>query len=341
LCYSTSTPNPTPYSNTGIINDSDYVPILTDVVVPSVLPISVTGTASNTPPQNTHSMTTRAKAGVFKPKTYTVAVPGSYDPTIEPKTTKEALSKPEWLNAMKLEYDALSLNNTWTPVDPPAGCKPIGYKWVFKSKFNVDGSFQQHKARLVAKGFHPRAGFDFHETLNPVIKPATMPVVVSLALSAYWLIRQIDVNNSFLNDELNETVYMVQLPGFSSAQKGKVCKLHKAIYGMKQAPRSWFHKLCLTLMKLGFTQAKSDSSLFTRFNTKSTLFVFIYVDDIIITGSSSTNIQSLISLLNSFFSLIDLGPLHYFLGVDVLHQQDGRLVCPNQSIFRNCYIKLR
>jgi histone deacetylase 1/2 len=134
-------------------------------------------------PTNTHSMIIRAKAGVLKPKTYVAGTLGPYCPTIEPHTVKEALSKPKWLQAMQHEYDALLKNNTWTLVDPPSRCKLIGCKWIFKTKYNADGTFQRHKARLVAKGFHQRAALDFNETLSSVIKPTTVRVILTLALS--------------------------------------------------------------------------------------------------------------------------------------------------------------
>ena len=133
-------------------------------------------------PQNTHPMTTRVKASVFKPKTYASYKEGSYDHTVEPHIVKEAMAKPEWLKAMKEEHDALIRNDTWSLVDPPPGCKPIGCKWVFKSNFNVDGSFQRHKARLVAKGYHQREGFDFKETFSPMIKPTTIRTILSLVV---------------------------------------------------------------------------------------------------------------------------------------------------------------
>jgi histone deacetylase 1/2 len=92
---------------------------------------------------------------------------------------------------MQQEYDALVNNSTLTLVDPPAGSNPIGCKWVLKYKFNVDGTFQRHKARLVAKGFNQRAGFDFNETFSPVIKPATVRVVLTIAFSSFFYQRSV------------------------------------------------------------------------------------------------------------------------------------------------------
>ncbi|XP_068476786.1 uncharacterized mitochondrial protein AtMg00810-like [Phaseolus vulgaris] len=118
---------------------------------------------------------------------------------------------------------------------------------------------------------------------------------------------------------------MQQPPGFISNNSQLVCKLNKAIYGLKQAPRSWYTKLSITLQSLGFNSTTSDPSLFVRFTHSSSLFVLIYVDDIIITRSVPTDIISLISTLSSVFALKDLGPLHHFLGIDVSTLQDGSL----------------
>jgi len=122
-------------------------------------------------------------------------------------------------------------NHTWTLTQPPQGIQPIGCKWVFKNKYNVDGSFQRHKARLVAKGFHQHAGIDYSETFSHVVKPATIHIILTITLSRQWPIHQIDINNAFLYGDLQEYVYMLQPPGFNN-DLTLVCKLHKAIYDL-------------------------------------------------------------------------------------------------------------
>ena len=271
--------------------------------------------------ENAHPMITRSKAGVFKPKTYTTTVSYAH----EPVSLKVALSSSSWLPAMQDEYRALLQNRTWSLTSLPSGAKVVGCKWIFKKKFNADGTFQRHKARLVAKGFTQSPGLDYNETFSPVVKPITIRVVLSHVVSNNWPVHQIDVNNAFLNGDLTEDVYMNQPPGFESSDPTLVCKLHKAIYGLKQAPRSWFTKLSCTLEDLGFHSTKSDTSLFIQFTNTSTIFVLIYVDDIIITGSSMHAIKSIISHLGSRFVLKDLGPLHYFLGIEVSKVADGSL----------------
>jgi histone deacetylase 1/2 len=109
---------------------------------------------------------------------------------------------------MKAEFDALQQNSTWTLVPRPSGQNVIGCKWVFKVKHKADGSLDKFKARLVAKGFTQKYGIDYSETFSPVVKPATVRLVLSLVVSTGWHLRQIDMSNAFLHGFLDETTYM-------------------------------------------------------------------------------------------------------------------------------------
>ncbi|KAL5819857.1 hypothetical protein ACOSQ4_023699 [Xanthoceras sorbifolium] len=126
----------------------------------------------------------------------------------------------------------LLTNNTWSLVEQPRNRKVIGCKSMFRIKRNPDGSILKYKARLVVKGFNQDAGFDFTETFSPVVKPATVRVILSIAVARWWILRQLDVNNAFLNGHIEEDVYMSQHQGFISSKNPKlVCKFHKALYG--------------------------------------------------------------------------------------------------------------
>lgn len=271
-------------------------------------------------PRNSHPMVTRGKNGIFKPKAFLV----DYTQT-EPTTAREALKCPEWRQAMQEEYDALLVNKTWDLVPMPTGQKVVGCKWVFKIKRNSDGSIARYKARLVAKGFHQTADIDYTETFSPVVKPITIRVLLTLALYHGWTIRQVDINNAFLHGVLTESVFMEQPDGFQvpSASPGLACHLKKAIYGLKQAPRAWYDQLSIFLKSLGFTTSRADTSLMVRLSSAHCCYVLIYVDDIIIMGSSSVAISTLISDLHRKFALKDLGPLSYFLGVEVFMPPSG------------------
>jgi hypothetical protein len=123
-------------------------------------------------------------------------------------------------------------------VDKPVGCKPIGYKWVFKKKLRPDGTIEKYKARLVAKGFTQKKDEDFFDTYSPIARLTTIRVLLSLAPSHGLLVHQMDVKTVFLNGELEEEIYMNQPDGFiAQGQEGKVCRLLKSLYGLKQAPK--------------------------------------------------------------------------------------------------------
>lgn len=131
-------------------------------------------------------------------------------------------------------------NLTWELVDLPKDRDVIGVKWIFKTKFNQDGSIQKHKARLVARGFTQKPGIDFFETFALVARLETIRTLIALAAQKNWLIYQLDVKSAFLNGVLEEEVNVEQPQGFLvEGGEDKVYKLKKALYGLKQAPRTW------------------------------------------------------------------------------------------------------
>lgn len=135
---------------------------------------------------------------------------------------------------MQAKYNVLHKNNTWSLVLKTPHMNVVGSKWVFCIKYKADGKIDKHRARLVAKGFHQTPGIDFSETINLVIKPSTVKLMLTLAASLHWPVHQIDINNTFLNGLLNETMYMTQPEGFvESARPTHVCNLNKALYGLK------------------------------------------------------------------------------------------------------------
>ena len=235
-----------------------------------------------------------------------------------PKSYKTALQTSHWKEAMQQEIQALHENHTWDLVPRPSNTNIIGSKWVFRIKFQEDGSVERYKARLVAQGYSQIEGLDYTETYSPVVKATTIRVVLTIATTSNWKLRQLDVKNAFLHGYIKETIYMEQPPGFQDPQKSdSVCKLNKSLYGLKQAPRAWFNRLSHYLLHLGFICSSADSSLFILHHNHIIILMLIYVDDIVLTGNDDSFIHHLITKLSSEFSLKDLGELQFFLGIEV------------------------
>ncbi|CAL1362597.1 unnamed protein product [Linum trigynum] len=280
------------------------------------------------PPVRSHQMLTRAQHGIFRPKKrlfHTQLAVGP--PPLEPLSVHEALQYPEWNDALHSEHSALLANSTWDLVPRLPHYHVLGNRWVYRVKHHPDGSISWFKTRLVAKGFYQRPGLDFTDTFNPVVKPVTVRTVFTLALSQSWPIAQFDVNNAFLQGPLEEEVYMVQPPGFVDPSRPQhVCRLRRAIYGLRQAPRAWYTALSAFLVDFGFRKTDSDASLFVYSHGKVLLYFLVYVDDLLLTGNDPGTLASFQHALSHRFSLKALGDVNYFLGIEVIPTSTGYIL---------------
>ncbi|KAI5355626.1 hypothetical protein L3X38_008521 [Prunus dulcis] len=315
------------------------VPVLNEQQLQVMFPFEVSDVSSSSVrnvdssvslfPINDHPMITRAKSGIVQNKefpdyqgyfTCLHAIPDLG----EPSSFKVASFSSEWRQAMKEEIDALHMQGTWILVPSPGDKNIIGSKWVYKIKRNPDGSVGRYKARLVAQGFSQEPGFDFGETFSPVVRHTTVRLVLSIAAMNQWKLRQLDVKNAFLHGDLEEEVFMKQPPGFEDSTHPQfVCKLKKSLYGLKQAPRAWNAKFTGYLPTLGFKSSHSDPSLFVQHTGNDIIILLLYVDDIIITGSSDQLIQRVVTDLSEVFEMKDMGQLTYFLGLQISYNSSG------------------
>ena len=158
----------------------------------------------------------------------------------EPTDITEALQSERWKEAADSEYQSLVDNETWELVELPIGRKPIGCRWVFKTKIGSDGKVERYKARLVAKGYTQKHGVDYNETFSPVVRYSSIRALLAFAVQNNLMIHQMDVVTAFLNGTLHEEIYMEQPPGYiNSGEENLVCKLKRSIYGLKQSSRCW------------------------------------------------------------------------------------------------------
>ncbi|GKD57925.1 ribonuclease H-like domain-containing protein [Tanacetum coccineum] len=228
----------------------------------------------NEPPR-THPMITQSQSGIVKPIERLSLHTSSLSPI--PKSPFIALKDPNW----------------------PSDVNLVRSMWLFKHKFHADGTLSHYKAQLVANSSNQQHGVDFDETFSPVVKPATIRIVLSLAVSRQWPIHQLNVKNAFLN---------------------------RSLYGLKQAPRTWFQRFTGYATRAGFSPSRCDSSLFIYTQGSQVAYLLIYVDDIILIPSSPVLLQQIVDTLHKEFDMADLGALNYFLGISAVRHPTGLFV---------------
>src|SRR6266540_6707487 len=222
------------------------------------------------------------------------------------------------------EMVAIERNRTWCLTELPPGHRPIGLKWVYKLKKDVQGVMIKHKARLVAKGYIQRQGVDFDEVFAPVARLESVRLLLAMVAQEGWIVHHMDVKSAFLNGELSEEVYVAQPPGFvAEGEEDKVLHLNKALHGLRQAPRAWNIKLDQSLGELGFRQSTCEHGVYTRGVGMSRLLIGVYVDDLIITGGDVEAIDSFKWEMTRLFQMSDLGVLSFYLSIEVKQGTDG------------------
>ncbi|KAL2345957.1 hypothetical protein Fmac_007242 [Flemingia macrophylla] len=240
---------------------------------------------------------------------------------MEPVDYNEAATDSKWVSAMKEELDMIEKHQTWELTEKPKDKNVIGVKWVYRTKFNADGSVNKHKARLVVKGYAQMFGVDFSETFSPVARLDTIRLLLALAAQKGWIIHHMDVKSAFLNGYLEEEIFVEQPEGFLvHGQEEKVYRLKKALYGLKQAPRSWYGRIDAHLISLGFEKSLSEFTLYVKKTDAGIIIVSLYVDDLLMTGSSKELIEEFKGGMKEAFEMTDLRKMSFFLGMQV--QQD-------------------
>jgi hypothetical protein len=225
---------------------------------------------------------------------------------------------------MQQEHQAIMESKTWALTKLPPRANLLETKWIYKAKRGASGKTEKLKARLVVKGYMQLAGEDYYETFAPVVKWCTIHILVAIATQKDWKIYHMDVKATFLNGPLKEIVYIVQPEGFViTGKEHLVCLLHKALYGLKQSPHTWWGTIGMKLASFGLIRSEYDYNLFYSKNTTGIAVVIIYVDDILVTRNDNIRMDSIRKSLSQEYSMIDLGELAYYIGVEYAKHDDG------------------
>ena len=200
-------------------------------------------------------------------------------------TSQEA---PFWKEAINSEVESILSNHTWKLVNLPPGNKLLQCNWIFKRIMKADGAIDKYKARLVVKGYKQREGLDYFDTYSPVTRITSIRMIIAIAAVYKLEIHQMDVKTTFLNEDLEEEIYLEQPEGFIIlGQEQKVCRLIKSLFGLKQAPKQLHAKFDEVMLSNGFKINKCDKCVYFKQTHNCFAILCLYVDDMLITGSES------------------------------------------------------
>jgi hypothetical protein len=219
--------------------------------------------------------------------------------------------------------------DTVDEVDEEQWMHVITTKWVRSIKWNSNNTIDRFKARLVARGFSQRVGVDFWDTFAATVHATSIRTFITLCKVKGMLIHQIDVKTAFLNGDIDGEIY-IRLPA-PYGRSGKVYKLKKGLYGLRQAPRLWSKKLNEILANMNFHPIKSDPCVFVNKDGDAWNYVLVYVDDILIGTKDPHRMKLIKDQLKEKLKITDKGEIGTFLGVDCATSEDGKLLTMSQG----------
>ena len=241
-----------------------------------------------------------------------------------------------WYDAMKDEMNSMAQNKVWDLVELPDGYKPIGCKWVYKTKKDSSGNIERYKARLVAKGFTQREGIDYTETFSPVSKKDSLRVILAIVAHFDFELHQMDVKTTYLNGDLEEQVYMKQPEGFSTKDSEHlVCKLKKSIYGLKQASRQWYLKFHEVISTFGFVENIMDQCIYQKISGSKVCFLVLYVDDVLLATNDLGLLREVKQYLSKNFDMKDMGEASYVIGIKITRDRQRCIFGLSQEAYIN------
>lgn len=264
-----------------------------------------------------------------------------YHAAVIPRNYKEAVSGPDrefWLESIKDELNSLEENETWEIISNRPDIRTLKTKWVFVIKDDPLSDTPRYKSRLVPMGFTQIPGVDFFETFANVARMETIRIVLTIAAKMDMFIRSVDVKTAFLQGELEEELY-IDIPEGIRQQPGKVCKLLRPLYGIKQGPACWEKRLTTFLKSMDFKASEYDPSLFIRLDQEMT-YIVCYVDDLLLVSTKKSVLDDTIKKLGKEFKIKET-PINKFVGMEILKLPDGSIFLHNKKMAQKILTQYR
>lgn len=234
----------------------------------------------------------------------------------------------EWRSAINDEVQSLLKNETWEVVNYRKGMKLLDSRWIFKKKYNQEKCV--YKARLVAKGYMQKEGVDYVETYAPVARLQTIRILLAIGNKFDLEIEHLDVKTAFLNGDLEEEVYMRPPKGIE-IEDGKVLKLRKSLYGLKQSPRCWNAKFHDVMTKLNFKRSDAEPCLYIKSSENTVSIIVLYVDDMLFLCNDKNEMNFVKERMTLEFEIKDLGSVENFMGIEINRDRKHRILTLSQE----------
>ena len=214
--------------------------------------------------------------------------------------------------------------------------KPVGCKWIFKTKRDTKCNIERYKACLVEKGFTQREGINYNENFSLVSSKDSFTMIMALVAHFDLELHQMDVKTTFLNGEIDETIYMEQLENFVIGdQESMVCKLKKSFYGLEKSTRLWYYKFHKIISSFSFVINRADDCIYHKFSGSKYIFLVLYVDDILLATNDLNLLCDTKKFLSNNFEMKDLGNASYVLGIEIYRDRPKNIL----GLAQKCFIE--
>ncbi len=250
-----------------------------------------------------------------------------------PRSLAEAQASaewPEWKKAMDEEMGMIAEMKTYQLEDLPQGRETVGCRWTYVKKYDEHGNVSRYKARLVAQGYSQIPGVDYTETFAPVVRLESVRAALGIAAIEDLEIGQMDIKGAYLNGELEEEIYMRQPPGYDDGS-GRVCRLYKTLYGLKQSGREWNREFDRKLTSIGFSKLEVDHCVYKRVRDGRTVFLTVWVDDLLIFAETVKDLDEIKRELAGLFDVKDMGKPKKIIGIEIERDRDNGTISLSQQ----------
>jgi hypothetical protein len=258
----------------------------------------------------------------------------------EPRSHREAMASPlarEWLESERVEIKELEGRETWEKVPWEPWMNVLGSTWSYRIKRDEHGNVIRYKGRFCVQGFSQKYGVDFHETHAGVARHESIRAILALGAALDLEIHNMDVTNAYCQAEVKERIFVRQPEGHETyGPNGEklVLRLKKSLYGLRQAGYNWHVVVDTRLKQLGFTPNPADPCIYSKVCSNGDFLILaLYVDDIIVTGSSLKAVNAFKRLIATFFDMKDLGELTWMLGFQVRRDRSQRTLEITQTSY--------